>query len=78
MLSYSPSFLLLGISPISTRPFSPPIAFRTVRRQANHKNEKTEIMEGRCHKCHNWAPVEGVKSVEAKAGVPFMILSWHN
>ena len=56
----------IGISPTTTLPFSPPLAFRLTPRKQNHKNEKAEILEGLCHKCHDWAPVEGVKCVEAK------------
>ncbi|KAL5513955.1 hypothetical protein ACEPAG_2716 [Sanghuangporus baumii] len=55
-----------GISPITAQPFSPPVAFRVVKRSPNHKNEKHEILEGKCHRCLEWAPVEGVKCVEAK------------
>ena len=55
-----------GISPTTTLPFSPPTAFRLVSRVPNHKNEKSQILEGHCHRCREWAPVEGVKCVEAK------------
>lgn len=55
-----------GISPTTALPFSPPIAFRKSPRKPNHKNEKAEILEGLCHRCNEWAPVEGVKCVEAK------------
>lgn len=37
-----------------------------VTRQPNHKNEKTSITEGKCHKCQSWIAVEGIKCVEAK------------
>lgn len=59
-------FLFPGISPTTTMPFSPPLAYRLTPRKQNHKNEKAEILEGLCHKCRDWAPVEGVKCVEAK------------
>ncbi|KAH8111607.1 hypothetical protein DFH11DRAFT_1512777 [Phellopilus nigrolimitatus] len=55
-----------GISPTTAQPFSPPIAFRTVARTPNHKNEKAAILEGQCHRCREWAPIEGVKCIEAK------------
>ncbi|THH03405.1 hypothetical protein EW145_g6280 [Phellinidium pouzarii] len=55
-----------GISPTTQLPFSPPIAFRRIDRKANHKNEKLQLLEGQCHRCHDWMPVEGVKCVEAK------------
>ena len=55
-----------GISPTTAQPFSPPIAFRLTARKQNHKNEKAEILEGLCHRCNDWAPIEGVKCVEAK------------
>ena len=59
-------FTFIGISPTTTMPFSPPLAFRLTPRKQNHKNEKAAILEGLCHKCNDWAPVEGVKCVEAK------------
>lgn len=55
-----------GISPTTTLPFSPPVAFRATTRVPNHKNEKTELLEGQCHRCGEWTAVEGVKCVEAK------------
>ncbi|TFK83568.1 hypothetical protein K466DRAFT_554853 [Polyporus arcularius HHB13444] len=55
-----------GISPSTGRPFSPPIGFRTVSRANPGKHEKTQIMEGKCHKCKKWAPVEGIKDVPSK------------
>ena len=55
-----------GISPVTALPFSPPVAFRVIKRTPNHKNEKHELLEGKCHRCQEWAPVEGVKCVEAK------------
>lgn len=55
-----------GISPTTALPFSPPVAYRLTPRRPNHKNEKTELLEGKCHRCGDWAAVEGVKCVEAK------------
>ncbi|TBU28817.1 hypothetical protein BD311DRAFT_788246 [Dichomitus squalens] len=55
-----------GISAPTGRPFSPPTAFRTVSRPNASKHEKTRIMEGKCHRCTKWVPVEGIKDVEAK------------
>ncbi len=55
-----------GISPSTALPFSPPMAVRRVKRKVNHKNEKNALLEGHCHRCGEWAPMEGVKCVEAK------------
>ncbi|EIW52808.1 uncharacterized protein TRAVEDRAFT_78296, partial [Trametes versicolor FP-101664 SS1] len=55
-----------GISPATGRPFSPPLAFRTTARQNPGKLEKTELMEGKCHKCKKWVAVEGIKDVPTK------------
>ncbi|KAL1943758.1 hypothetical protein VTO73DRAFT_4203 [Trametes versicolor] len=55
-----------GISPATGRPFSPPLAFRTTVRQNPGKLEKTELMEGKCHKCKKWVAVEGIKDVPTK------------
>ncbi|KAI0643214.1 hypothetical protein C8Q79DRAFT_977766 [Trametes meyenii] len=55
-----------GISPVSGRPFSPPLAFRVVSRPNPGKHEKTQLMEGKCHKCKKWVAVEGIKDVPTK------------
>ncbi|EIM85150.1 uncharacterized protein STEHIDRAFT_148337 [Stereum hirsutum FP-91666 SS1] len=54
-----------GISSASTQPFSPPLAFRVVARVAA-KNEKSEIEEGKCHKCKKWIPLESIRDTELK------------
>ena len=51
---------------MSGLPFSPPLEFRTSARVNAGKHEKTEIMEGKCHRCKKWVPVEGVKDVPSK------------
>ncbi|KAH9840735.1 uncharacterized protein C8Q71DRAFT_740957 [Rhodofomes roseus] len=55
-----------GISVMSGRPFSPPLAFRTVQRTTVGKLEKAQLMQGKCHKCKKWVAVEGVKDVPTK------------
>ncbi|KAH9917769.1 uncharacterized protein B0H18DRAFT_938232 [Fomitopsis serialis] len=55
-----------GISAMTGRPFSPPLAFRTVQRTTVGKLEKTHIMQGKCHRCKKWVAVEGVKDVPTK------------
>ncbi|KAF9242797.1 hypothetical protein BU15DRAFT_72453 [Melanogaster broomeanus] len=55
-----------GISSISGRPFSPPTAFRSTERPDPGKNERTKILEGKCHKCRKWIPVESFKNIEVK------------
>ncbi|EPS94279.1 hypothetical protein FOMPIDRAFT_1134647, partial [Fomitopsis schrenkii] len=55
-----------GISASTGRPFSPPTAFRTIQRTNVGKLEKSELMQGRCHKCKKWVAVEGVKDVPTK------------
>lgn len=54
-----------GVSSASTQPFSPPLAFRVVARVAA-KNEKSEIEEGKCHKCKKWIPLESIRDTELK------------
>jgi len=60
-----------GISASTGKPFSPPTAFRIVRRPNAGKNEKLHIQEGKCHKCSKWVVVEGIKDMESK-----VCLSW--
>ncbi len=55
-----------GIAASTARPFSPPIAFRTTPRQRPGKHERTQMLEGQCHRCMRWAPVQGVKDGDAK------------
>ncbi|KAL0579707.1 hypothetical protein V5O48_002271 [Marasmius crinis-equi] len=55
-----------GISAASSLPFLPPLAFRVSNRPRALKTEKTQIKEGKCHQCHKWVPVEGVKDMEVK------------
>jgi len=66
----------LGISPATGRPFSPPVAFRTKSRTEVRKLEKTKVLEGKCHKCRGWAPVEGVKLGDVKV-TSQQIVSWN-
>jgi hypothetical protein len=58
--------VLSGIAASTARPFSPPTAFRTVPRQRPGKLERTQMLEGRCHRCMRWVPVQGVKDADAK------------
>ncbi|KAI0739479.1 hypothetical protein C8Q80DRAFT_1198985 [Daedaleopsis nitida] len=60
-----------GISATTGRPFSPPTAFRTVSRVNPGRHEKARLLEGRCHKCKKWVPVEGVKDVPTKVNEIF-------
>ena len=59
-------WLILGISAVTARPFSPPIQFRVATRSRPLKTEKSNILEGKCHKCRKWIAVEGVKNVTVK------------
>ena len=58
--------LLAGISAVTALPFSPPIAYRVTPRPHPAKKEKSEIVEGKCHKCRKWVAIEGVKDMEIK------------
>ncbi|KAF4583865.1 hypothetical protein EYR40_002360 [Pleurotus pulmonarius] len=55
-----------GISAMSGRPFSPPVALRTIVRQSPGKKEKPTLQQGKCHKCRKWVPVEGVRETDLK------------
>jgi hypothetical protein len=63
-----------GIAASTARPFSPPIAFRTSPRQRPGKLERTEMLEGQCHRCMRWVPVQGVKDAEAKVFYLYLFL----
>ncbi|KAI9439422.1 hypothetical protein BJY52DRAFT_1206943 [Lactarius psammicola] len=62
-----------GIAASTARPFSPPTAFRNTQRQRPGKHERTHMLEGRCHRCARWVPVQGVKDADAK--VHLLLLS---
>ena len=55
---------LTGISSKTGAPFSPPVDFRTTPRPDSGAKERKEIIEGLCHKCDKWIPLQGVKNVE--------------
>lgn len=55
-----------GVSAMTGRPFSPPLSYRTSSRRHALKLERSEILEGRCHKCKKWVPVESIKDCEVK------------
>ncbi|KAJ8521587.1 hypothetical protein ONZ45_g1766 [Pleurotus djamor] len=55
-----------GVSAMSGRPFSPPVAFRIAPRPSAAKKEKTHIQQGKCHKCRKWIAVEGIKDADLK------------
>lgn len=55
-----------GVSAMTGRPFSPPLSYRTSSRRHALKLERSEILEGRCHKCKKWIPVESIKDCEVK------------
>ena len=56
----------LGISATSGRPLLPPIDFRVAPCPAATKLERTEMKQGKCHKCLCWVDIETVKNVEVK------------
>ncbi|KAF9039346.1 hypothetical protein BJ165DRAFT_1613970 [Panaeolus papilionaceus] len=55
-----------GISASTGLPFSPPVAFRIIPRPNAARTEKTQIQQGKCHKCDKWICVEGIKDMECK------------
>ncbi|KAF9523008.1 hypothetical protein CPB83DRAFT_776171, partial [Crepidotus variabilis] len=55
-----------GISASTGKPFSPPVAFQITSRPNPGKNEKSEIQQGKCHKCTKWVAIEGIKDMESK------------
>ena len=65
-----------GISPSTSQPFSPPVAFMRTANPSQlkagfkAKQERTHIEQGKCHKCNKWVAVEGVKDVEVKVRLP--------
>ncbi|KAH7107930.1 hypothetical protein BKA62DRAFT_1098 [Auriculariales sp. MPI-PUGE-AT-0066] len=56
-----------GISASTKLPFSPPIGFRSIRRigQAS-KYEKFAVLEGKCHECEKFIPLESMKIGDVK------------
>jgi hypothetical protein len=56
--------IVAGISSKTGAPFSPPTDFRTTPRPDSGAKERKETIEGLCHKCEKWIPLQGVKNVE--------------
>ncbi len=65
-ITFTDDCIASGIAASTARPFSPPIAFRTTPRQRPGKLERTQMLEGQCHRCMRWVPVQGVKDADAK------------
>ena len=57
---------VVGISAFSAAPFSPPMIFRTKPRNQVTKHERSQITEGKCHKCSKWIPLETIKDADVK------------
>lgn len=57
-----------GISPRNGLPYSPPTCFRITTRPlaSATKHERTEVLEGKCHRCIKWIALEGIKAGDAK------------
>ncbi|OAX41770.1 hypothetical protein K503DRAFT_684705 [Rhizopogon vinicolor AM-OR11-026] len=55
-----------GVSAMTGRPFSPPVSYRTTNRCRPLKIERSEIIEGKCHVCKKWVPIQGIKDCEVK------------
>ena len=71
--------MLTGVAASTARPFSPPTAFRDTKRQRPGKLERTHILEGRCHRCARWVPVQGVRDADAKVRhlfLPYSLLTF--
>lgn len=66
LIALAEECIVLGIAASTARPFSPPTAFRTTPRQRPGKLERTQMLEGQCHRCVRWVPVQGVKDANAK------------
>ena len=66
-----------GISATSHQPFSPPIDFRTTERCDAAKHERPRILEGKCHKCNKWIPVESVKELDIKVTLLSIVCPFH-
>ena len=66
LIAFAEARVLSGVAASTARPFSPPTAFRTTPRSRPGKLERTQMLEGRCHRCARWVPVQGVKDADAK------------
>ncbi|KAI0076636.1 hypothetical protein K474DRAFT_1597546, partial [Panus rudis PR-1116 ss-1] len=55
-----------GITPVTAAPMSPPVSFRVAARPNAGKGEKTQMQQGKCHKCKKWIDIEGPKVTEVK------------
>ncbi|GAA5923010.1 uncharacterized protein JCM15063_003498 [Sporobolomyces koalae] len=54
-----------GLSNVTGLPFSPPVEMRIVDLPHQSKDTRTQMTEGRCHKCDEWIPLLSVKNIDA-------------
>ncbi|GAA6047121.1 hypothetical protein JCM3770_006906 [Rhodotorula araucariae] len=54
-----------GLSNLTGLPFSPPVEMRTVDLPPSTKDQRAQMIEGKCHKCNDWIKLLSVKNVDA-------------
>ncbi|GAA5834252.1 hypothetical protein JCM9279_004257 [Rhodotorula babjevae] len=54
-----------GLSNLTGLPFSPPVEMRTVTLPPSTKDQRAQMVEGKCHKCNDWIKLLSVKNIDA-------------
>ncbi|GAA5866139.1 hypothetical protein JCM3774_004095 [Rhodotorula dairenensis] len=54
-----------GVSNATGKPISPPIKTRVIDLPHSPKDQRSHMVEGLCHKCDAWVPLQSVKNVES-------------
>ncbi|BGP36734.1 hypothetical protein JCM10449v2_000636 [Rhodotorula kratochvilovae] len=54
-----------GLSNLTGLPFSPPVEMRTVDLPPSTKDQRAQMVEGKCHKCNDWIKLLSVKNIDA-------------
>ncbi|GAA5926532.1 hypothetical protein JCM3775_001043 [Rhodotorula graminis] len=54
-----------GLSNLTGLPFSPPVEMRTVALPPSTKDQRAQMIEGKCHKCNDWIKLLSVKNIDA-------------
>ncbi|GAA5980281.1 hypothetical protein JCM10908_001597 [Rhodotorula pacifica] len=54
-----------GISNATGKPISPPVKTRVIDLPHSPKDQRSQMVEGLCHKCDAWVPLQSIKNVEA-------------
>ncbi|KWU45342.1 hypothetical protein RHOSPDRAFT_28774 [Rhodotorula sp. JG-1b] len=54
-----------GVSNVTGKPISPPVKTRVIKLPQSPKDQRSQMIEGLCHKCDAWVPLQSIKNLDA-------------